>query len=882
MPLADQKKLIELERRSRRRILTVIVLINLALAALLAVLVWMVADASRETYERQAVESASDLANVVQSNIASDLSRVDALMSATVTEIERLRETGHPSDGEINRMLDAHRRPLHGVQGLRLTDDAGRVHWGNDLPAGEPIDLFDRPYFSASRDRKDGQVTVSLPVQSRVTGDWVIVLARATHSHGRFDGMLYATVPVEQFRKLFASYELGDGDSVSMRTLGLELVARQAPGSKAEPRVGERSISPVLEASTARAPIQGNFVTEVPLDGVKRVVAYRQVQQWPFYVLAGIGYDNYFEAWRQQTWHLTAIAAFAWLLLAGASVALYRAMRSASYSLRQLGVQTRRTQTLLRVAGDGMHVLNDRGLLVDLSDSFAQMLGSTRERMLGRHVSSWDVNQDPARIAAWLAKVQDGDRQRVEVQHRREDGSLLEVELQIGVAVIEGQKFVYGSARDITERKRLLASIETQAAQIRDLYDQAPCGYFSMDGEGTIVHANVTLLDWIGCSSDKVLGRERLTKFLSPTSADQFKREFQRLKVDGRIDGLELQLQPPAGYARLLRADITAVWDKNAQFATCRCAVQDVTIEHEAQQQVTRLLREQATMLDNEILGMAKLRERELIWRNRAVDRIFGYAPGELDHQPVRKLYADEASFNRVGSEGYAQMTAGRHYRTQVQMRHKQGHMLWIDLSGAQLSPEITLWTMADITLLKQAQAHAEYVAFHDGLTGLPNRLLLADRMQQAMVTAARTRQCVAVCYLDLDGFKPINDRYGHDAGDAVLIEVGQRLRSVLRGADTAARVGGDEFVVILHVQEDESTWRPILERLILAIQQPIPLEEDSIVRVGTSIGVALAPHDGTDATALLALADQAMLCAKRAGKGQVARAQTSSTRVKA
>ncbi|XHS78727.1 diguanylate cyclase domain-containing protein [Burkholderiaceae bacterium UC74_6] len=878
MPLADQKKLIELERRSRRRILAVLVLGNISLAALLAFLVWMVSDASRETYEHQAVETASNLANVVQANIASDLSRVDALMSATVTEIERLRETGHASDAEINRVLEAHRQPLRGVQGLRLTDIAGRVHWGNNLPTGNPIDLFDRPYFSAARDRKDGQVTVSLPVQSRVSGDWVIVLARATHSQGKFDGVLYATVAVEHFRKLFASYDIGVGDSVAMRTLGLELVARQAPGSKAEVQVGDRKISPLLETSTARAPNQGSYVAETALDGIKRVVAYRQVQEWPFYILAGIGYENYFTAWRQQTWHLTQIAAFAWLLLAGTSVALYRALRRASFSLRELAAQTRRTQTLLRVAGDGMHVIDEHGLLVDLSDSFAQMLGSTRAQMLGRHVSSWDVNQSPERISAWLAQVQDGDRQRVEVQHRREDGHVLEVELQVGVAVIDGQKFVYGSARDITERKRLLASVEAQAAQIRDLYDQAPCGYFSMDGDGVIVHANATLLDWIGCSAEEVLQQERFTEFLSSASADKFKIEFQRLKSDGRIDGLEVQLQPPAGYARMLRADITAVWDDNGNFATCRCAVQDVTIEQEAQAQVTRLLREQATMLDNDILGMAKLREREVIWRNRAVDRIFGYAPGELDHQPVRKLYADEASFSRVGSEGYTQMSAGRHYRTQVQMRHKQGHILWIDLSGVLLSPEITLWTMADITLLKQAQAHAEYVAFHDGLTGLPNRLLLADRMQQAVVSAARTKQCVAVCYLDLDGFKPINDRHGHDSGDAVLVEVGQRLRQVLRGADTAARVGGDEFVVILHVQEDEAAWRPILERLIQAIQQPITLDNGSIVRVGTSIGVALAPRDGTEMGALLALADQAMLCAKRAGKGQVARAQSQSS----
>ena len=875
MPLEDQKKLIEQEQKSRRRVLATLTLVNLSVAVLLLVLVSMVADTSHESYERQAVDSASSTANVVQANIASDLSRVDALMSATVNEIDHLREHGHADDAEINRLLDAHRLPLRGVQGLRLTDPAGQVRWGNNLP-NPAINLFDRPYFSAARDRKDGQVTVSLPVQSRVTGDWVIVLARATHTKGRFDGVLYATVAVDHFKKLFASYDIDDGDSVSMRTLGLQLVARQAPGSKVQLNIGDRMTSPQMEMSTARSPVQGSFITDGPPDGIKRVIAYRQVQEWPFYVLAGVGYDNFFAAWRQQMLHFGLIALLAWLLFAGASIAIYRSTRRASRNMRDLFAQTRRTQTLLRVAGDGMHIVDENGLLIDLSDSFAQMLGSTRAQMLGRHVSSWDVNQSHERITAWLAKVKDGDRQRAEVKHRRDDGGLLDVELQIGVAEIDGHKFVYGSARDITERKRLLASIEAQSAQIRDLYDQAPCGYFSMDGDGLIVHANVTLLDWIGCAAEEVIGLERFTEFLEEASADKLKTEFQRLKTDGRIDGLELQLRPPAGYARLLRADMTTVWDADGQFSSCRCAVQDVTIEHEAQLQVTRLLREQATMLDNDILGMAKLREREVIWRNRAVDRIFGYAPGELDHQPVRKLYADDATYARVGAEGYAQISVGRTYRTQAQMRHKQGHLLWIDLSGVQISPEITLWTLADITLLKQAQAQAEYVAFHDGLTGLPNRLLLADRMQQAVVAAARTKECVAVCYLDLDGFKPINDRHGHDAGDTVLVEVGHRLRQVLRGADTAARVGGDEFVVLLHVQDDEAIWRPILERLIVAIQAPIILDGGTQVRVGTSIGVALAPRDGTDTTALLALADQAMLRAKRAGKGQVARANAT------
>ena len=320
----------------------------------------------------------------------------------------------------------------------------------------------------------------------------------------------------------------------------------------------------------------------------------------------------------------------------------------------------------------------------------------------------------------------------------------------------------------------------------------------------------------------------------------------------------------------MLRVSVTSIKDAEGNFMVSRSVSQDVTLEQEAQEQISQLLAEQSAMLDNEILGMAKLRNRIFMWKNRALDQIFGYEPGELDGQPIRLIYADDGSYEDVGADAYPRLAIGQHYRTQVEMRHKLGHLLWIDLSSFKLSAELSLWTMVDITAVKQAQARAEHIAFHDVLTGLPNRLLLADRMRQATLGAARSGKRVAVCYLDLDGFKAVNDKYGHDSGDELLGEISQRIETHLRAEDTAARVGGDEFVLLLTQLAGDDDWRPVLERVMAAIHAPIALDIGATVHVGVSIGVALAPDDSNDAGELLTLADHAMLRAKRAGKGRI------------
>ena len=175
----------------------------------------------------------------------------------------------------------------------------------------------------------------------------------------------------------------------------------------------------------------------------------------------------------------------------------------------------------------------------------------------------------------------------------------------------------------------------------------------------------------------------------------------------------------------------------------------------------------------------------------------------------------------------------------------------------------------SDITALKDNEKRLEHLAHYDALTSLPNRVLLADRMKQAMMQTLRRRQLLAVVYLDLDGFKSVNDRYGHDVGDQLLVNLSARLKLALREGDTLARLGGDEFVAMLLDLPDTSTCLPMLERLLAVTRQSIEVGELDL-EVSASLGVTFYPQDDDiDADQLLRQADQAMYQAKLAGKGR-------------
>jgi diguanylate cyclase (GGDEF)-like protein/PAS domain S-box-containing protein len=171
-----------------------------------------------------------------------------------------------------------------------------------------------------------------------------------------------------------------------------------------------------------------------------------------------------------------------------------------------------------------------------------------------------------------------------------------------------------------------------------------------------------------------------------------------------------------------------------------------------------------------------------------------------------------------------------------------------------------------DITELKKSQKELKHLAYHDVLTGLPNRALFSDRIEHAVSQSRRRQSVLAVAYLDLDGFKPVNDGYGHAVGDLLLIEVSKRLRGALRSGDSVARIGGDEFALLLSDIGSSSEMHDLLERLIALISKPYCLLEHEI-KISASVGVTVYPEDAAEPDTLLRHADEALYAAKDAGR---------------
>lgn len=235
------------------------------------------------------------------------------------------------------------------------------------------------------------------------------------------------------------------------------------------------------------------------------------------------------------------------MIVAVGSLGLHRAWRREDEAARAFTAAARRNRALLLTASDGIHVLDCDGRLVSFNDAFADMLGSTRDALAGRHVTDWDVHFLPDQVRRILGEHGVGEHQRFDTRHRRVDGREIDVEVHTVGVQIDGRDLVFCSARDVTQRKLLEAELTAAAARTRDLYDHAPCGYHSLDAQGIFTEVNETELCWLGASRDEVVGRRRITDFFTAEGRALFEREFPRFLAEGRIEGLEFDLPAPVG-----------------------------------------------------------------------------------------------------------------------------------------------------------------------------------------------------------------------------------------------------------------------------------------------------------------------------------------------
>ncbi len=258
------------------------------------------------------------------------------------------------------------------------------------------------------------------------------------------------------------------------------------------------------------------------------------------------------------------------------------------------------------------------------------------------------------------------------------------------------------------------------------------------------------------------------------------------------------------------------------------------------------------------------------LYESPSTSRLLGYPPGALVGRiPFDSIHPKDLARAR---EAFAKLLNGEPPKTPVEFRfrHAKGHWIHLEALGNNLldHPGIrgVVITSRDVSERKKAEKQAQYLSQHDVLTGLPNRLLMQDRLHQAIIQARRGGGVVALMFIDLDRFKTVNDSFGRVIGDALLKQVAERLRNCLRDTDTVARLGGDEFIIMIPDAATAQVVGEVAQRVLSEFSRPFS-DRDQEMYVSASIGISLFPRDGTDPDELVKHADRAMYSAKDSGR---------------
>ncbi len=425
-------------------------------------------------------------------------------------------------------------------------------------------------------------------------------------------------------------------------------------------------------------------------------------------------------------------------------------------------------------------------------------------------------------------------------------------------------------AKDVTGRQRAERAIADSERKYRALFETANDGIF-LQNATAFLDCNEKGASMYGLAREEVIGKSPADLCPERQPDGRLSSEVAAEKIAAAMRG-----ETTCFEWRPLRADGTPfdveITLSRVDYRGDPCLqaiVRDIGKRKEAENE----LRLAASVFRSSQEGiMIAGADRRIVDVNDAFTRITGYSRAEVLHRTPELL-----SSGHHGPDFYSGMRRALdengHWQGEVWNRRRDGELyaqrLTIstvrDQSG-RLAHYVAL--MSDITKAKQYEERLERIAHYDALTGIPNRVLLADRMHQAIAQTQRNRSRLAVCYLDLDGFKPINDTYGHDTGDRVLVEMAERLRSCLRGGDTIARLGGDEFVLLLLGLDRDDEIDNALQRVLDTVARPLVVAGQA-VSLSVSIGVTLYPQDDADADTLLRHADHAMYRAKQAGKNR-------------
>ncbi len=565
----------------------------------------------------------------------------------------------------------------------------------------------------------------------------------------------------------------------------------------------------------------------------------------------------------------------------GEIVAIYDDVTSRMKLQEELKQERDFMNAIFQSAGTPILAIDREGEIIRFNHAAEEMTGYRFEEVQGQPYfwRNFFLPETQAEVADMFESAQSGDiplRYETTLVARNGQERIIDWTNTLLLDKDGTMKYLLSIGVDNTERKQIESLIRIQSSALESSTNGIAIADASVSNL-PLVYVNSAFEEITGYDASELLGKN--CNFLQGEDKNQPELdEIRACLKEGRHGKATLRNYRKDGTLFWNRLHISPIRDDEGKLTHFLGIINDIT-ERKRTDDYLKLVSSVFHHADEGILITDH--ETSILEVNPAFTRITGYNREEVVGMTPRILHSgrQDAAFYEAMWET---ILGTGHWSGEIWNKRKNGDIYpeRLTLSAVKNDDgEIIRYValFSDISDIKSHQRQLERMAHHDALTGLPNRVLLNDRIDMAIAQAQRSNQKIAVCFMDLDGFKPVNDKYGHETGDLLLIEVAQRLLAASRSTDTVARLGGDEFVLIFTNISDKSECLPLISRVTEVINQPFNIS-GHVIQISSSIGIAIYPDDDLDGDNLLRLADQAMYVSKQAGRNQFHFFETASS----
>ena len=668
---------------------------------------------SREREEAQARTGVENLTSLLEESVSSSSQEIDLSLYTLKTYIEKeLSNKKQINNREINLFIQKQKDWIGSVTRIHITDEKGQVQFADHDMDGQRSNYANFSFFKEAQQKSTDQLFVTKLIRDPNGQGWVHLFARRyNQGDGTFAGMIITALPASYFNHLIAELDVGPKGVVLVQDLDMRVIARNPMLKTPNGKVGFVGGPPELSQLVHSGAQSGTIYTRRTTDKIPRIGNFRKLSSMPIFVVVAFGEKDYLAQWYE---YVIKAVLLGLLFIAVTTIAGWLLWQQ----IRANMLTNRRSRMLLRNAQDGIHVLDRQGKLLQGSDSFFRMIGSTPQAALGKTLCYWDNGYNKAELQELINRgISTPGGIRFETCYRNAQGECYPVEVSSVLVHLDDDEVFFCSARDITERKKAEENLRIAATAF-----DSQVGMLITDPHLVILRTNHAFTEITGYSEQELIGYT--PKILQSGLHDKnfYTSMWNHIRTKGSWQG--------------------EIWNKRKN--------------------------------------------------------------GEL--------YPQHILISAVRDE-HGQTT---HY----------------------------IATLTDISAYKAAEEKVHLLAFYDSLTKLPNRSLFLEHLEQSMRDTKNKKQLGAVLLIDLDNFKAINDTAGHETGDYLLQQIATRLLECVEANQMVARLGSDEFVVLLdHLGSSEMEAIPQLEKtakyILQTLTQPYFLA-GSEYHNSASIGISL------------------------------------------